>query len=89
MRLWVRSLISLSGLRIQRCCELWCRAKMWLGSGIAVNVVWADPTPSLGTSICRGCGPNKREKNKTKQKLFPNIFIPQRFIPTGFNYLNF
>ena len=25
MRLWVRSLALLSGSRIQRCCELWCR----------------------------------------------------------------
>ena len=25
MRLWVRSLASFSGLRIQHCCELWCR----------------------------------------------------------------
>ena len=25
MRLWVRSLASLGGLRIWRCCELWCR----------------------------------------------------------------
>ena len=25
MRIWVRSLLSISGLRIQHCCELWCR----------------------------------------------------------------
>ena len=25
MRMWVWSLASISGLRIQRCCELWCR----------------------------------------------------------------
>ena len=25
MRIWVQSLASLSGLRIQHCCELWCR----------------------------------------------------------------
>ena len=25
MRMWVRSLALLSGLRIQHCCELWCR----------------------------------------------------------------
>jgi len=36
MRLWVRSLILLSGLRIRLCCELW--SKMWLGSHIAVVV---------------------------------------------------
>ena len=33
------SLASLSGLRIQRCCELCCSLQTWLGSGIAVAVV--------------------------------------------------
>ena len=32
MRLRVRSLASLSGLRILHCPELWCRLKMWLRS---------------------------------------------------------
>ena len=59
MRLWVRSLALLSGLRIQRCLELWCRLQMQLRSHIAVAVVWAsscgsDLTPSLGTSIPLG-----------------------------------
>ena len=36
MRLQVRSLALLSGLSIWRCRELWCRLKMWLGSGMAV-----------------------------------------------------
>ena len=40
MRLWVRSLASISGLRIQCCRELWCRSQMQLGSGMAVAVVW-------------------------------------------------
>jgi len=35
-RLWVRSPASLSGLRIQRCHELWCRSQTWLRSGTAV-----------------------------------------------------
>ena len=39
MRLRVRSLASLSGWRIWRFCELWCRLKMRLGPGIAVAVV--------------------------------------------------
>ena len=39
MRLQVRSLASISGLRIRRCQELWCRSQTWLGSGIAVAVV--------------------------------------------------
>ena len=39
MRMRVQSLALLSGLRIQHCCELWCRSQMWLRSGIAVAVV--------------------------------------------------
>ena len=35
----VKFLVSLSGLRNRRCCELWCRSQMRLGSGIAVAVV--------------------------------------------------
>ena len=38
MRLWVQSLALLSGLRIRRCRELWCRSQMQLGS-VAVAVV--------------------------------------------------
>ena len=39
MRIQVQSLALLSGLRIWRCHELWCRSQTWLGSGIAVAVV--------------------------------------------------
>ena len=39
MRFQVRSLASLSGLKIQHCRELWCGSQMWLGSCIAVAVV--------------------------------------------------
>ena len=38
MRLGVRPLTSLSGLRIQCGCELWCRSQMQFGSGVAVAV---------------------------------------------------
>ena len=38
MRFPVRSLASLSGLRIPCCCELWCRSQMRLGSDVAVAV---------------------------------------------------
>ena len=67
IRLWVRSLTSLSGLTIQHCHELWYRSQMWLASGVAVAVVWAggyssDSTPSLGTSICAGMA--LKSKNK-------------------------
>ena len=71
MRLWVWSLASLNGLRTRRCCEPWCKSQTWLGSGIAVAVVYAGGynsnwTPSLGTSICRGCSPRKDKKDKKK-----------------------
>ena len=36
MSMWVQSLALLSGLRIQHCCELWCRLQMRLRSRIAV-----------------------------------------------------
>ena len=32
-------LALLSGLRIQRCHELWCRLQMWLRSRVAVALV--------------------------------------------------
>ena len=37
-RVGVPSLGSISGLRIQRCCELWHRSLMRLGSRVAVAV---------------------------------------------------
>ena len=69
MRIQVWSLALLSGLRIQwGCHELWWTQ---LGSCIAVAVVLAsscssDLTPSLGPSICFGCGP-KKQKQRNKQ----------------------
>ena len=39
MRMQVRSLALLSGLRIQHCHELWCGSQMWLGSRVAVALV--------------------------------------------------
>ena len=62
-----------SGLRIQHCCELWCRSQTWLGSGVAVAVALAssyssNSTSSLGTSICHHCGPKKTKKKDKKNK---------------------
>ena len=69
MRMQVRSLALLSGLRMQHCRELWCRSQTWLGSGIAVALVQAggyssDWTASLGTSTYHGCSPKKAKKKK-------------------------
>ena len=68
IRTRVRSLASLSGLRIWRCCELRCRLQTRLGSGVAVALVWAGSyssgsIPSLGSSICHE---DKKIKNKNK-----------------------
>ena len=38
LRMWVRSLTSLSGLSIQHCHELWCRWQTLLRSQVAVVV---------------------------------------------------
>ena len=38
MSLWVQSMASFSGLRIQHCHELWCRWQTRLRSGVAVAV---------------------------------------------------
>ena len=70
--MWVQSPASLGGLGIWRCRELWCRSKMRLGSRVAVAVVEAGScisysTPSPGTSICRGCSPNRKKKKKKKK----------------------
>ena len=39
MRMWVRALASLRGLRIQCCCALWCGSQKRLRSCMAVAVV--------------------------------------------------
>ena len=36
----------ISGLKIQRCCKLWCRSQIWLRSSIAVAVVKAHSCSS-------------------------------------------
>ena len=72
MRMQVRLLASLSGLRIRCCHELWHRLQMRLGSRVSVAVVQvpcysSDLIPSLRTSIYHRCGPKKTKKQKNKQ----------------------
>ena len=66
MRVQVRSLASLRGLRIQHCRELWCRLQTRRASDVAVAVAVvkaggysSDSILSLGISICCGCSPKK------------------------------
>ena len=72
MRLRFLSLALLSGLRIQRCCELWCRSQMQLGSGVAMAVAQASncssgQTPSLRTSTCQKYGSKKQKTGQSNQ----------------------
>ena len=81
MRMQVRSLGSLSGLRIRRCCELWCRLQTRLRSDMAVAVSGnysSDSTPSLGISICHGSCPKKKNKNKNKNQKKAGIIYIRR-----------
>ena len=66
MRMWVQSLALLSGLKIQRCPELWHRSQIQLGSHVAVAVVHAssyssDLTLSLELPYASGAA-LKRQK---------------------------
>ena len=77
MRMWVQSLASPSGLRIQHCSELWCRLQTWLGSGVAMAVAsscGSDSTPSLGPSICHKCSPKKQTNKQKITSLCLNFF---------------
>ena len=75
MRFRVQSLASLSGLRIWRCPELWCRSQTWLRSCIAVGAAIAlirplawEPSHAAGMAI-------KRQKTKkTKNLLVSCLF---------------
>ena len=77
MRMWVPSLASLSGLRIWRCSEQWCRWKTQLRSHVAVAVVYRleataligplrpltwEPPYAMGVAL-------KRQKEKKKENL--------------------
>ena len=73
MRLRVRSLASLSGLRILRCRELWCKVADAAQIRVAVAVAVAggyssDSTPSLGSSPYASGAGFKRQKDKKKKK---------------------
>ena len=75
--LQVRSLALLSRLGIWPCHELWCGSQTRLRSCVAVALAQtggysSDLTPSLGTSICHGCGP--RKDKKTKKNFFEAYF---------------
>ena len=65
MRIRVQSLALLSELRIQHCCELWCKVPTQLGSGIAIlPLAWELPY-AVGTGLKKkdlGSSPNSISK---------------------------
>ena len=74
---------SLSELKIYCCPELQCRLQTQLGSGVAVAVVGAgscssNSTPSLGTSICHGCGPKKTNNNNNNNYYYYSVPLELR-----------
>ena len=67
MRMQFRSLALLSELMIHCYGELQCRLQIWLRSCIVEAVMQAGAatlilTPSLDTSICHMCSPEKKKK---------------------------
>ena len=73
MRLQVRSLASLSGLRIWHCCELWCRLQSRLGSDVAVAVfrplAWEPPyAAGAAQEIATITTTTKKDKRQKKKK---------------------
>ena len=69
MRMQVRFLDSLSGLRIRCCRKLWCRSQMQLESRTAAAMAQgsscsSDSTPNLGTSYTTGVAEERKEGRK-------------------------
>ena len=55
MRMQIRSVALLNGLRIQSCCKV--RPRSWVAVAVAeASSCSSDLTPSLGTSTCHRCG---------------------------------
>ena len=72
--MWVQSLASLSGLRIWRWGELWCRSQMQLGSDVAVTVgSLADVAPIRPLAWETPCAMGaalKKQKKKPQVDIF-------------------
>ena len=92
MRLRVRSLALLSGLKIWRCRELWCRLQTRLGSGVAVALVLAgvgaatapirplawEPPYATGAALKRQKKKKRFKKKKKKQNML-SLFLHDLF----------
>ena len=102
VRMLVRSLASLSGLRIWHCHERWCRSQMLLKSSIARAVMYTSASAliwplawNFGTSICfRYISKKKKKISYTltefccNHQLQREIFKSSMFAdPVGFHLL--
>ena len=85
MRPRVRSLALLSGSRIQRCSELWCRLQTRLGSGTAEALAQAssnssnrplawEPPHAAGAALKK-----TKKKNHKKQKNLSLLLVNQKW----------
>ena len=87
MRIWVRALGLLSGLRILCCHELWYSSKTWFSSCIVVAVAGSynsDSMPSLETSICHRVALKSKRKKKGKCEFLPGL-VSEKFSLYSFN----
>ena len=77
VRFQVQSLALLSGLRIRRCCELWCRSQTRLGSDAVW--LWHSPAatarirplawePPFATDVALKRPKKKKKEKKRKQR---------------------
>ena len=82
MRLRVQSLALLSGLRIWRCCELWCRLQTQLRSCIAVALANTDPiSPLAWEPPCAVGAALEKTKRQKKKKNLTRIHEDSGLIP--------
>ena len=84
MRWRVRSLVSLTGLRILQCRELWCRSQVRLRSYVAV--LWPRPVatasirplawePPYAAGVARGPEKKKKKSGLKQHNSAPNIYL--------------
>ena len=85
MRMRVRSLFSISGLRIQHCRELWCRLKTWLRSLLWLwlwcRLAATPPTRPLAWELPYTSGAALKSK---KQKQKKTNEVPKNFFNVSF-----
>ena len=89
MRTQVWSLVTLSGLRIRCCCELWCIVRR-CSLDPALQWLWCRPAAvaliSLGTSIWLGCGNTKQKTKNEKTGCWTYLLVPDIMAHTFLNY---